>query len=138
MSSKSWECSNCGLHNNYKRNNCQACFKQNENKKINGYFVPEKRLEAIARILLMGVYDDGNILSKLRGVRFILKSIWEYTLSFNKRIWKRHIQNYGGGGREYMLKKCPIKFPEATDININMMPFIRSSNFKTTKLPEYL
>eukprot|EP01084_Bolivina_argentea_P259787 438495_1 len=49
-----------------------------------GYVVPIKQLDCIARILLIGVYDDNNIWSQLRGMRYIVKQIWQYTLNFNK------------------------------------------------------
>ena len=56
-------------------------------KNERGYFVPVKRLEPLARIILMGVYDDENILSTLRGMKHIVCKIWQYALQFNKHYF---------------------------------------------------
>ena len=54
-----------------------------------GYFVPVKRLEPLARIILIGVYDDENILSKLRGMKHIICKIWQYASQFNKHYFSQ-------------------------------------------------
>ena len=61
----------------------------------NGYPSHKQLLEPIARVLLCAVYDDSNIWSKLRGMRGIVKKIWEYTLQRNKRIWSEYIEDNG-------------------------------------------
>eukprot|EP01084_Bolivina_argentea_P252509 423852_1 len=58
----------------------------------NGYPVSEFKLEPIARVLLMGVYDDNNILSTFRGMRYIIKEIWQLTLQFNKHHYAAYIE----------------------------------------------
>eukprot|EP01084_Bolivina_argentea_P095232 171222_1 len=86
----------------------------------------------------MGVYDDDNILSTLRGMRFIVKAIWEFALDFNKHYWIKYISDketsvspLGG------FWDC-IQFPKPKDLNINMMPFIMCKSFKDSKLPNYV
>ena len=102
-----------------------------------GYKVPNIRLEPIARILLLGTYDDDCILSRLRGMRFIVKAIWKLALEFNKVHYALNIK------RETSFKLCltdlpTISFPPPQNININMMPFLMATEFKSTKLPKYL
>ena len=48
-----------------------------------GYPALSTRLEPLARILLCGVYDDNNPLSVFRGMRYLIKSIWEYAGQLN-------------------------------------------------------
>ena len=119
------------------------------NDKDTGYSVTRPRLEAIARILLMGVYDDNNILSHLRGVRYILKAIWEMALEFNSHYFNDYIElststshqyyNFGSKNKKFMKEYwSPIKFPPKQDLNINMMPFVMSTGFSDSGLPSYL
>eukprot|EP01084_Bolivina_argentea_P053048 97384_1 len=58
----------------------------------NGYTVSKHRLDAVARVLLMGVYDDNNILSAFRGMRYLLKEIWELTIQFNNQHYIPYIE----------------------------------------------
>eukprot|EP01084_Bolivina_argentea_P005808 10959_1 len=81
-----------------------------------GYKMPKiGKLNAIARILLMGVYDDTNILSKLRGMSFIVKQIWQLAYT----DWSQYIKT---NGTYFTEIENNIYFPAATNININMMP----------------
>ena len=100
-----------------------------------GYPVPKHRFEPIARVLLMAVYDDNHIFSKLRGMRFIVKAIWELTLQFNKHHWPKSIDSYNQTA--LAIIKTNISIPSPQDININMMPFIMNNDFNKTKLPNY-
>ena len=115
----------------------------------NGYAVSEHRLDAVARILLMGVYDDDHPLSIFRGMRYIIQKIWELVIQFNRQYYAQYIAikddpfeelgwAYGGGrknadvafrqiayvkGCDGTYFKLPL-FPQPLkkDININMMP----------------
>eukprot|EP01084_Bolivina_argentea_P096226 172981_1 len=94
------------------------------------------RLETTARIILMGVYDDDNILSTLRGMLYIVKYIWELTMQFNQHYWSAYMETKFPSYVSFAHQK--LKFPKPTGININMMPFILAKNWKETKLPNYL
>eukprot|EP01084_Bolivina_argentea_P018833 35044_1 len=102
-----------------------------------GYFVSKTKLNPIARILLIGVYDDKNSLSKFRGLRYLIQKIWEFTLSFNKHIWPKYINTKL---TSFSIGRYAACFPEPSSypIDINMMPFIMSDNFAETKLPKEL
>eukprot|EP01084_Bolivina_argentea_P083228 150702_1 len=100
----------------------------------NGYQIHKPQLEPIARVLLMAVYDDTHLFSTLRGMRLIVKQIWQYTLQFNQNYWRKHIHPWKSLG----LIRSKISLPEPQDININMMPFIMNNDFNKTKLPNYL
>ena len=110
-----------------------------------GYPLMTKRLEPIARILLLAVYDDNHPFSAFRGMRYIVKAIWEYVLQFNKHYWYKHIKvplesesthyHYAHSIGSSIFPYRSWKFP---DININMMPFIMADTFTDTKLPRYL
>ena len=58
----------------------------------NGYKTTKHRLNPIARILFIGVYDDNNPLSIFRGMRYLIKAILDYTLQFNRHFYSSHIQ----------------------------------------------
>eukprot|EP01084_Bolivina_argentea_P213016 361942_1 len=107
-------------------------------EKASGYKVNMgPKLQPIARILLIATYDDTNIFSNLRGVRYILKAIWEYVLQFNKHYWHQFIK-YPNYTTPFALKRKTIYFPKPTNININMMPFRLTGCFDTTGLPKHL
>eukprot|EP00483_Globobulimina_turgida_P011128 UN11149 len=106
---------------------------------FDGYSVwNDGRLDPIARIILMGVYDDDNILSKLRGMRYLVKHIWELTLEFNKHCWLPYIRTDEHCLEDKTSWYLSHKFPKPKNININMMPFIMELEFEKTKLPKYL
>ena len=60
-----------------------------------GYETTSNKLEPIARVLLMGVYDDDNALSTFRGMRYIIQKIWEMAIQFNKLHYLPYIQVAG-------------------------------------------
>eukprot|EP01084_Bolivina_argentea_P313109 542185_1 len=108
--------------------------KHNQKTK-NGYIIPSgPRLDGLARILLLAVYDDNNIFSALRGMRFIVKAIWEFAVDFNTH----YIMTSDPDDERYLHSLSSIQFPFPHGININMMPFISSYNFEGSKLPSYL
>ena len=87
----------------------------------------------VLKILLEGLYDEGCNLSKLRGCPHIVKTIWMDVQNF----WKRKIivpsiyEKIPDG--IFFAPICwslhdeeaeKYSFPEPSDININMMPFI--------------
>lgn len=95
------------------------------------------KLDGLARIILCGVYEDGNIWSKLRGMRYIVESICDCVAGFNRqyldetcKAFRSYI--YSGGN----ILPPPLKDP--IGININMMPFYMSDTWDQTKLPKYL
>eukprot|EP01084_Bolivina_argentea_P078378 142213_1 len=100
-----------------------------------GYIVPKIRLDPIARILLIAIYDKNNIWYKLGGMKYIVKAIWELTLQFNANIWTKYIDK---DAVALQNKYVQITFPTPRNININMMPFIMSHDWQKTKLPNYL
>eukprot|EP01083_Nonionella_stella_P033529 91754_1 len=57
-----------------------------------GYPVTLNRIEPIARVLLIGVYDDDNPLSIFRGMRYIIKEIWQLTIQFNRQYYSACIE----------------------------------------------
>ena len=85
------------------------------------------------KVFLEGLYDEGCNLSKLRGCPHIVKTIWMDVQNF----WKRKIivpsiyEKIPDG--IFFAPICwslhdeeaeKYSFPEPSDININMMPFI--------------
>ena len=120
-------------------------------------------MNPILKTIFEGVYDDKSILSCLRGTPHLIKKVW-YIL---KNCFKSYIklpQNYddyeGPEGvslenevlmpdlgflekfvswKTYDLIEDGVIFPKATDININMMPYIsKGYDFEDYKLPAYL
>ena len=102
------------------------------------------RLNPVARAILQGLYDTESPLHKLLGLHFILKSIWNNVVEH----WKSNIKKSDDDDLSFVAARRRefgrldhwdrIKFPKATNININMMPFVMGTNFKETKLPRYL
>ena len=104
-----------------------------------GYPAHQRILDPLARVILCGVYDDKNVWSTLRGMRYIAKAIWEMAHQFNIHTFIKHIDHEGSNKKALVqLRESDITFPPPTDININMMPFIMNKNFEKTKLPQYL
>ena len=60
-----------------------------------GYKTTSNKLDPIARILLIGVYDDDNTLSAFRGMRYLIQKIWEMAIQFNQLHYLPYIQNAG-------------------------------------------
>eukprot|EP01083_Nonionella_stella_P153337 492591_1 len=92
------------------------------------------RLQSIARVILMGVYDDDNIWSCLRGMRYIARDILE--LACDPSDWTPFIKS----DDIYFIRiKCKFKsFPSPRNIHINMMPFVMHNTFEHSHLPKYL
>ena len=112
-------------------------------------------MHATLKTILEGVYDPDCILNVLLGKPHIVRNIW----IFIKNSWKRHIKlptkndidHYNDYRDDFSYDKASgatlvndlaffrlagyCQFPEPTNININMMPFIVSTVFEKTKLP---
>ena len=108
-----------------------------------GYSTTEHKLDPIARILLIGVYDDDHPLSIFRGMRYIIKDIWSLAMQFNRVLYAKYIEiahpydyweyiafreidTFQKGGRCRMAQTIDLKFPDPLkkEININMMPIL--------------
>ena len=103
-------------------------------------------LNPIARVLLIGVYDEGSPLSKLLGIPHVLQTIWRMVIHYWKSLIQRGKPHLGGmkerlykpPGIEFFLrlsKPKPLKFPKPSNININMMPFVMEKEFDKCFLP---
>jgi hypothetical protein len=113
-------------------------------------------LNPVARVILVGLYDPDSHFHLLAGMHYILKSIWHDVLTY----YKSRIKN-GLNGDSVDLRYSVdlnfvkvkwghfytdldsnsdwlVRFPEPSDIDINMMPFVMAKRFKETKLPDYL
>ena len=108
-----------------------------------GYPVGKRILNPIARLLLIAVYDDNHPLSIFRGMRYLIQSIYEMSRGYLEFI----DDSYGFKEVQYPAyvsysyrpaQKAEVTFPEPMGLNINMMPFIMSSDFENSKLPQYL
>eukprot|EP01084_Bolivina_argentea_P114345 203592_1 len=126
-----------------------------------GYPIFENKLEPIARILLIAVYDDNHPLSIFRGMRYIIKAIWELVLQFNKNYYSQCIEIKddpfvekdhdfqstdksvafklinesalcASNGHEY-FKTLKFPYPLRKEININMMPIKMSYDINKLK-----
>ena len=121
-------------------------------------------LNPVLKIFLEGLYDENCNLSKLRGCPYIVMRIWKEVRDFwNEKITlplikdEDFIKNGSGfldlckesfKSETYFAPLClrmsyydegeKYSFPAATDININMMPFIVGEDFENCKLPNYL
>eukprot|EP01083_Nonionella_stella_P004445 12852_1 len=107
----------------------------------NGFSTSEHPLNPLARVLLMGVYDDTNVLSTFRGMRYLIQKIYEFAIQFNRHHWLPYIDTKQKSCAEKWVFhgfKDGLRLPRPQDININMMPFIMDSDFAKTKLPQYL
>ena len=121
-------------------------------------------MNPILKTIFEGVYDDKSILRSLRGTPHLIKKLW----CILKNCFKSHIKlpkDYDHyevpegvslenevlmPGLGFLKEFAPYEtygifieddviFPKATDININMMPYISKGNdFEDYKLPPYL
>ena len=109
--------------------------------------VEENNLNPIARVILHGLYDVDSPFHLLAGLHYILKAIWhdvltyyksrikkedDYDLNFVKVKWG-HFYSELDSESDWL-----VRFPEPSDININMMPFVMAKRFNETKLPDYV
>jgi hypothetical protein len=107
----------------------------------------EDNLDPVARVILQGLCDADSPLHLLAGMHYILKAIWHDVLTYHKSKIKKG-DNYDLNfvkvkwGHVYSDLDSPsdwlVRFPEPSDININMMPFIMAKRFNETKLPDYV
>ena len=106
------------------------------------------------KLLFEGVYDPESDLHAFLGMPHIIQKIWVMI----KCSWKSHIKlpmiyqpaHYTEGTQgtvtasevgffwQRRLVSPSTPFPQPTNININMMPFLASRNFEETQLPDYI
>ncbi|XP_028392063.1 uncharacterized protein LOC114516711 [Dendronephthya gigantea] len=105
----------------------------------------EADLNPVARVILRGLYDPGSPWHVFLGMHYILKAIWQDVLTFykSKIAIPRHFSfTKVKWGHSYTSLDSPsdwlVRFPEPTDINVNMMPFVMEKRFRDTRLPDYL
>ena len=120
-------------------------------------------MNPILKTIFEGVYDDKSILSSLRGTPHLIKKVWYILKNCFKSYIKlpKNYDDYEGpegvslenevlmpdlgflkefaSSETYDLIEDDVIFPKATDININMMPYIsKGYDFEDYKLPAYL
>ena len=121
-------------------------------------------MNPILKTIFEGVYDDKSILRSLRGTPHLIKKLWCILKNCFKSYIKLpkdydHYEVPEGVSLEnevlmpglgFLKEFAPYEtygifieddviFPKATDININMMPYISKGNdFEDYKLPPYL
>ena len=104
-----------------------------------------KKLNPVLRFLICGLTDPGCRFYALNGTPHIIEKIWIMLVQY----WKNHIlipdefdflpsKAEGNSFDAYLIDLGQVKFPEPSDINVTMMPFIMSRSFEDTKLPDYL
>ena len=112
------------------------------------------KFNSISKVLLEGLYDVGSPFHKLRGCQHIMLMIWKDLIVYWKGLVKspvpplpRNFLYYGPGINNdeslppsfYLTtidRESGYGFPDPSDININMMPFIVGETFEACKLPE--
>ena len=102
---------------------------KNSGRSLSSSTKQSRKSRPVLKVFLEGLYDEGSNLSKLRGCDHVIKTIWTYITDFYK------LASTG-----QCVVKCilPIRFPPASGINVNMMPFIASRQFENCRLPEFL
>ena len=120
------------------------------------------RLDPITKAFLEGVYDDDCVLFKLNGLWHLLREIWGHVKAYwRESVYETRSVRYqeateGGEMVSYinlnnpdnnmefsLLSGCVsygtrLAFPQPKNININMMPFKLSNEFRGSCLPKYL
>lgn len=109
-------------------------------------------MDKTLKLIFEGVYDPDSYLHVLLGKPHLILMIWDKI----KDGWSRHIKKPSSYKyRELLAKKGKpgdvtgsdvafireldrVRFPEPTNINVTMMPFVASCSFAETKLPEYI
>ena len=104
-----------------------------------GFIARRPKLDELARTILCGVYDDMNVWSKLRGLRYIVKDICDFTAEFNaqylvKTAYRASFKSIPA----WIDSSLPDVIMDCKGININMMPFYMNFWFENTGLPGYL
>ena len=105
----------------------------------------------ILKTFLEGLYDEHCVISKLRGCPHILKQIWRNVKTFWEDSVYHPYQNEADFGFIHLEERpedsseswtffSPIavgdercSFPEPSDININMMPFLVGESFEACR-----
>ena len=82
------------------------------------------------KIILPSAIDKDETKSGIRYQREVLEICKN---SFKSEVFAAPIRFY-----EDFYEESSYSFPDPTDININMMPFIVGENFKDCHLPDYL
>lgn len=104
-------------------------------------------LNPIAQVILQGLYDENSPLHLLVGHHYILKAIWQDIITYYKSRIK-----FGNDYDIYCVKvkwghsytaldsrsDWLVHFPQPSDININMMPFVMARSFKESQLERHL
>lgn len=104
-------------------------------------------LNPVARVILQGLYDAESPFHLLAGMHYILKAIWHNLVTYYKSSIKKgnsqdlsyvkvkwgHFYTSSDSHADWL-----VRFPDPSDIDINMMPFVMAKTFKETKLPDYL
>ena len=111
----------------------------------------DQHTNSILKTILEGLYDEDCVLSKLRGCPHILKQIWTIVRTFWEDSIYLPFENesnmYEVHEREKPVESCeswtfysPIafgdercSFPEPSDINVNMMPFLVGESFEACR-----
>ena len=115
----------------------------------NGYKVISNKLEPIARILLIAVYDDDDPFSVFRGMRYLVEKIWTFVIQFNRHIYSKHIEIKEDpiGNAEFMEKRWAnrgksIAFKPITQLALCHPSWVHwtqdRTNFDTLRFPEPL
>ena len=113
-------------------------------------------MNLILKVILEGVYDPDCVLHALLGKPHVVQMIWskvqndirEYIklppadidISTDAENWRGSIEESTliRGDAHFLHYSGWVSFPEPSNININMMPFIASTKFDKTKLPHYV
>ena len=107
----------------------------------------KKQINPILRTIFQGVADENCVFSKLYSMPHVVQMIWQKVLvamamyikvGKNQNFQNNHNPPLPFEAQTGFQARTLITFPEPTDININMMPFIMAQEFEDTKLPDYL
>ena len=111
----------------------------------------DQHMNSILKTFLEGLYDGDCVLSKLRGCPHILKQIWTNVRTFwedslylpfknESNFYEVHEREKPEDSSESWTFFSPIavgdercSFPEPSDININMMPFLVGESFEACR-----
>ena len=111
----------------------------------------DQHTNLILKTFLEGLYDEDCVLAKLRGCPHILKQIWTIVRTFWKDSVYLPYENESNSDYIYQREKpqdsseswtffspIPLRdercsFPEPSDINVNMMPFVVGESFEACR-----
>jgi len=115
-----------------------------------GYPVASTKLDAIVRVILMGVYDDDHPLSVFRGMRYLIQAICELTKEFNRVYYALDINTEYHKNVLYTQWQQDRYSKEGTEVAFRRIDHIQTCyfphlwhkeprlNFDTLALPEPL